>query len=433
VVARCRRRDSFSKVKLPRILTPFSSRNYRLYFFGQLLSLLGTWMTQTATVWLVYHLTGSPFWLGAVTLLGQAPAILLSPLGGVWVDRVNRLKLLIGTQTLAMIQSLLLAWFTFSGHLDIWWLTGLAMFQGLINAFDLPTRQSLNVLLAEKREHLPSIIGMNSSMFNLARLAGPAVAGFIIAAYGAGWCFLIDGLSYVAVLAAIFCMRLAQPRPVRSGRSVWHEMREGARYAWGFLPIRVVLLFTAAMGVFGMSFAVLIPVYAKVTFGGDARTLGWLMSASAAGSVFGALHLAGRRSIRGLGHTILFGGLVAAGGLGVLAFSKNLWLSMGCLLLTGMGGILVFASNNTLVQNLVDENIRGRVMSIYTVAFLGGIPLGSLLTGALADTWGLPLATGLNAASCLVITLVFAAWLPRLRAEARPVLERAGLLPASGQ
>ena len=174
-------------MSLGSILIPFSSRNYRLYFGGQLVSLLGTWMTQTATVWLVYHLTGSPLWLGIVTLIGQAPAILLSPLGGVWVDRLDRLKLLVATQALAMVQSAALAIFTLTGSINIGLLTGLAMFQGLINAFDMPTRQSLNVLLVEKREHLPAVIGMNSSMFNLARLAGPAIAGFVIAGVGAGW------------------------------------------------------------------------------------------------------------------------------------------------------------------------------------------------------------------------------------------------------
>lgn len=386
-------------------------------------------MTQTTTVWLVYHITGSPFWLGAVALLGQLPAILLSPLGGVWVDRLDRLKLLKATQILAMAQSLLLAFFTLTGRIDIWLLTGLAMFQGLINAFDLPVRQSLNVLLAEKREHLPAIIGMNSSMINLARLVGPAIAGFVIAGVGAGWCYLADGLSYVAVLAAIFSMRLARPQPAPRSGSVWHEMREGMRYARGFLPIRALVLMTGAMGVFGMSFAVLMPVYARTVFGGDARTLGMLMSASAAGSVLAALYLAGRSSIRGLGRTIIFGGMLAGGALVVFAFSKILWLSMLCLVLTGMGAILVFASNNTLIQNLVEESKRGRTMSIYTVAFLGGMPLGGLLTGSMAAVAGIVPVTCFNAAACILLSVMFGCYLPRLRTEARPVLEKAGMLP----
>jgi MFS family permease len=327
-----------------------------------------------------------------------------------------------------MIQSFLLAFFTLTGAMNVWLLTALAMFQGLINAFDLPTRQSLNVLLAEKREHLPSIIAMNSSLINMARLVGPAMAGFIIAWAGAGWCFLLDGLSYIAVLFALFAMRLNVPRPSPRSGSVWGEFHEGWRYTWGFLPIRALLLMTAAIGIFGLSYAVLIPVYAKVVFGGDATMLGLLMSASAAGSVLAALYLAGRKSIRGLGHTIVFGGVLASGALAVFAFSKTLWISIPCLVLTGMGGILVFASNNTLIQNLVEETKRGRTMSIYTVAFLGGMPLGALLTGSVADAIGITFATCLNAAACLVLAILFAWWLPRLRTEARPVLERSGIL-----
>ncbi|MGH8047917.1 MAG: MFS transporter [Chthoniobacterales bacterium] len=413
------------------MLTPFSSRNYRLYFGGQAVSMLGTWMTQTATIWLVYHITGSPFWLGAIAFLGQLPAIVLSPLGGVWVDRLDRLKLLKVTQALAMTQSLLLAFFTLTGRIDIWLLTALAMFQGLINAFDLPTRQSLNVLLAEKREHLPSIIAMNSSLINLARLVGPALAGFVIAFSNAGWCFLLDGVSYIAVLVALFAMRLTVPQPAPRMGSVWQELREGFNYTWGFLPIRALLLMTAAIGIFGLSYAVLIPVYAKTVFNGDARMLGLLMSASAAGSVLAALYLAGRKSIRGLGNAIVIGGIMASCALAVFAFSKILWLSVLCLVLTGMGGILIFASNNTLIQNLVEESKRGRTMSIYTVAFLGGMPLGALLTGSVANAIGITSATCINAAACLALAIAFAYWLPRLRHEARPVLERAGILPAA--
>lgn len=424
-----RGRVGYFGVSLGSILIPFSSRNYRLYFGGQLVSLLGTWMTQTATVWLVYHLTGSPLWLGIVTLIGQAPAILLSPLGGVWVDRLDRLKLLVATQALAMVQSAALAIFTLTGSINIGLLTGLAMFQGLINAFDMPTRQSLNVLLVEKREHLPAVIGMNSSMFNLARLAGPAIAGFVIAGVGAGWCFLVDAVSYLAVLGAIAAMQLARPQPPPRQSSVWDELREGASYAWNSLPIRNLMLMTGAMGLFGLSFAVLIPVYAKSIFGGDARTLGLLMSSSAAGSVLAALYLAGRKSIRGLGHTIVFGALIAGCALFAFAFSRILWLSMICLVLTGLGGILVFASNNTLVQQLVEESKRGRTLSIYMVAFLGGMPLGGLLTGALASSIGISIATCINAVSCIALGLLFGANLPRLRKEARPALERNGVLP----
>lgn len=412
-----------------RLLTPFSSRNYRLFFGGQILSLIGSWMTQTATVWLVYRLTDSPLWLGLVALTGQLPAILLSPFAGVWVDRLPRLKLLAITQVASMIQSLLLAAFTLTGHINIWILTALAIAQGTITAFDLPTRQSLPVLLVEKREHLAGLIGMNASMFNLARLVGPAIGGMVIATWGTGFCFLIDGLSYLAVLAALACMRL-KPAPIAPRTdSVWGEMKLGFRYAFGSLPLATHILFPCLMGIFGLSYAVLIPVYASHVFGGDARTLGWLMSSSAAGAVLAALYLAGRRELRGIGRVILFGALLAGATLILFAFSRNQWLSMACLLFTGLGSILVMAANNTLIQNLVEEDKRGRVMSLYTMGFTGGMPLGALLTGTIADWTNITIATCLNGLACIVMGLVFARMLPALRREARPILERTGALP----
>jgi len=415
-------------VLIRRLLTPFSSRNYRLYFAGQSISMMGSWMTQTATVWLVYHLTGSPFWLGLIAFLGQAPAIVLGPVAGVWVDRVDRLKLLLVTQVLAMAQSLALAYFTLSGHIGVGTLTALAICQGMVNAFDMPTRQSLAVQLVEKKEDLAGVIGMNASMFHLARLIGPAVAGFVIAAYGTGYCFLIDGLSYIAVLTAISAMRLAPTTPATSQASVWEEMRLGFRYAYGFLPIRALLFLAAGMGTFGLSFAVLIPVYAKEIFHGDARMLGWFMSCPAAGSVIAALYLAGRKGIPGITRAIVFGSGLAGCGLAAFAFSQSLWLSSLCLVLIGLGAVLALASCNTLVQSLVEEDKRGRVMSIYTVAFLGGMPLGGLLTGSIANVFGVTAATCINALSCLLLGSAFLRFIPRFRAEARPALQRAGML-----
>lgn len=381
-------------------------------------------MTQTATIWLVYQLTGSPFWLGVVSLTSQLPAILLGPFAGVWVDRLPRLKLLISTQAMAMIQSLLLAVFTLSGHIDIWILTGLAACQGVINAFDMPTRQSMPVLLVEKREHLAGVIGLNASMFNMARLIGPAIGGFIIAAWGTGFCFLIDGLSYIAVLGALFALRLAPQLPTTRTGSVWNEMKSGFRYAFGSFPLATPILFTCAMGMFGLSYGVLIPVYASTVFGGDARTLGWLMSSSAAGAVIAALYLAGRKELRGIGRVILFGTFLTGTAISVFAFSHLQWLSMLCLMMTGLGSVLVMAANNTLVQNMVDEDKRGRVMSIYTLGVMGGMPLGALMVGALADGVGITIATCVNGAACLLMGVIFARLLPTLRREARPLLER---------
>ena len=410
-------------------LAPFSSRNYRLFFTGQVVSLMGTWMTQTATVWLVYQLTHSAAWLGVVAFAGQVPGLLIGPAAGVWVDRLNRQRLLVATQCVAMLQSLTLAWFTLSGSISVTQLALLAMVQGVVNAFDMPARQALPVLLVEKKEHLGNVIAMNVSMFHLARLVGPSIAGFVIAGIGAGYCFLIDGVSYLAVIAALLAMRLRQEPVAKSGASIWHDFRSGFNYAFGFGPIRRLILLVGCMALFGMSFAVLTPVYAKEYFGGDARTLGLLMSSSAGGSVMAAIYLSGRRSLRGLGRVIYSGAGLMGIALIAFAFSRQLALSIGCLLLAGGGSILVVASSNTLLQNLVDGDKRGRVMSLYTMAFLGGMPVGSLLTGTLANQLGTTFATAFNGTACMILGYLFYRQLPRFREQAKPALIKAGVLP----
>lgn len=414
---------------LQRQLAPFSSRNYRLFFAGQLVSLMGSWMTQTATVWLVYHITHSAFWLGFVAFAGQAPGLLLGPAAGVWVDRLNRRRLLIATQGLAMLQSLALAWFTLSGQINVTQLALLAMVQGFINAFDMPARQALPVLLVERQEHLGNVIAMNVSMFHMARLVGPALAGFVIAWIGAGYCYLLDGLSYIAVLVALLAMRLRQQPVARRGASIWRDFRDGLDYALGFGPIRRLIFLVGCMALFGMPYAVLTPVYARECFGGDARTLGLLMSSSAAGSVMAAVYLSGRESLRGIGRVIYSGATLMGIALVAFAFSRNLGLSVCCLLLAGGGSILVVASCNTLLQNLVDEDKRGRIMSMYTMAFLGGMPMGSLLTGTLANQLGTTPATCVNGAACLLLGWLTYRQLPQFREQARPLLERAGVIP----
>ena len=414
-------------------LAPFSSRNYRLFFAGQIVSLMGSWMTQTAIVWLVYQLTNSPFWLGMVAFAGQFPGLLIGPVAGVWVDRLNRRQLLIATQVLSMLQSLALAWFTLSGKISVTHLALLAMVQGVINAFDMPARQAMPVLLVEKKEHLANVIAMNVSMFHLARLVGPAIAGFVIAGLNAGYCFLLDGISFLAVIAALVAMRVCQEPVAKSGASIWRDFRSGLDYALGFGPIRRLILLVGSTALFGMSFGVLTPVYAREYFGGDARTLGLLMASSAAGSVIAAVYLSGRKSLRGLGRVIYSGTTLMGLSIIAFAFSRNLPVSIGCLVLAGGGSILVFASSNTLLQNLVDEGKRGRVMSLFTMAFLGGMPLGSLLTGTLAHQLGTTFATCVNGSSCLILGWLFYRQLPAFRAQARPVLERAGLLPGVDQ
>ena len=418
---------------LQRQLAPFASRNYRLFFGGQIVSLMGSWMTQTATVWLVYQLTHSAFWLGVVAFAGQLPGLLIGPAAGVWVDRLDRRHLLIATQVVAMMQSLALAYFTLSGMISVTQLALLAMVQGVVNAFDMPARQALPVLLVEKKEYLANVIAMNVSMFHLARLVGPAIAGFVIAFVGAGYCFLLDGLSYLAVIAALVAMRLRQVPVEPSGASVWEDFRSGLSYAFGFGPIRRLILLIGCMALFGMSFMVLTPVYAREYFDGDARTLGLLMSSSATGSLVAAVYLSSRRSLRGLGRVIYSGAALMGLAVIAFAFSRMLAVSVCCLVLAGCGTILVVASTNTLLQNLVDEGKRGRVMSLYTMAFLGGMPVGSLLTGTLAHQLGTTVATCTNGAACLILGYLFYRQLPRFREQARPVLQRAGVLPGLEQ
>lgn len=413
----------------PRLLSAFASRNYRLYFGGQAVSLIGTWMTQTATPWLVYHLTSSPFLLGVVGFASQFPIFLLAPFGGVMVDRVNRHKLLVATQVCSMLQSLALAAFALTGMIGVPHLIALSLFQGIISAFDLPVRQAMVVEFVENREHLGNAIALNSSLFNLARLVGPAIGGFVIAGFGGGMfgvgmCFLIDGVSYLGVLAALLMMRL-RAHPARPAKKhPWHELREGFGYALGFAPIRALLMLVAAVSAIGFSHAVLTPVFARDVFHGDARTLGWLMSSSGVGAVIAALYLGGRKSVRGLGNVITIGGAIL--GLALAGFGLSRWLplSMLCSLLAGMGGVLLMASANTLVQTLVDDDKRGRVMSLFTTAFTSTAPLGNLIAGAAAARIGAGITLVVSGAICLGIVIIFHRALPKLRAAARPVLAK---------
>jgi MFS family permease len=411
-------------MRMKRLMGPFASRNYRLYFGGQIVSLMGTWMSQTASLWLVYHLSSSPFQLGLVGFASLAPTFFLGPLAGVWVDRVNRHKLLIGTQVASMVQSFLLAAFTLAGIIDVPHILVLSLFQGLINAIDMPVRQAMVVEFVESREHLGNAIALNSSLFNLARLVGPALGGFIIAAFGAGVCFLIDGFSYLAVIVALLAMKLRPQVPKAVTKHPWVELREGFRYAFGFPPIRALIILVAAFSATGFSYSVLMPVFAKEIFHGDAKILGVLMSASGVGALLGALYLGTRSTVRGLGNVITLGGTIMA--MGVIGFASSTWLALSllCLALAGMGGVLLMASSNTLVQTFVEDDKRGRVMSLFTMAFTGTVPVGNLLAGMVANVIGSSQTLIISGAICLVIVIVFYRQLPRLRAAAAPILDR---------
>jgi MFS family permease len=406
------------------LLGALSSRNYRLFFAGQVVSLVGTWMTQTASMWLVYQLSSSALMLGLVGFANLAPIFLLAPLAGVLADRVNRHHLLLATQLAAMLQSIALAAFALSGTITVNHLLLLTLIQGFINAVDMPTRQALVVEFVEQREHLGSAIALNSALFNLARLAGPALGGFVIAAFGAGVCYLIDAVSFLAVIAALLAMRL-RPRPRREARAhPWQELRAGFLYTLHHTPIRSLIVLVGAVSAVGFSGSVLTPVFARDVFQGDARTLGWLMAASGFGALTGALYLATRKGVRGLGLVIASGGTLM--GCGLIGFSLSPWfpLALGFLWLTGLGGVLLMASSNTLVQTLVEDDKRGRVMSFFAMAFTGTMPLGNLMMGALAGRLGARTALMLGGGCCLVVVFAFYRRIPRLRAAAAPTLAR---------
>ena len=420
-------------------------RNFRLFFGGQTISLIGTWMTRIATAWLVYRLTHSALLLGTVSFAGQIPTFLVAPFAGVWIDRWDRRQVLVWTQTLAMVQSFALAGLTFSGHITIHWILFLSVMQGIINAFDMPGRQSFMVQMVEDRADLSNAIAINSSMVNVARLIGPSLAGMLIAVTSEAWCFLIDGISYIAVIASLLMMHVHVPAIVRKATSTFHEMKEGWSYVSGFLPIRTILMLFAVVSLMGMPFVVLMPVFAATVLHGGPHTLGFLMGAMGVGALASALSLAVRRNVRGLIRMIP----VAAGvfGLGLIGFglSSTFWLSMAMVLVAGAGMMQGMAASNTIIQTLVDEDKRGRVMSYYTMAFMGMAPFGSLLAGTMAHAIpSTPLwifsKTMLAGAQWTVIinglvVVLGAAWfatrLPALRVVVRPIYQEMGIIPAA--
>ncbi len=417
------------------MLRALGSRNYRLFFFGQVVSLVGTWITTTATNWLVYRLTGSALLLGVVGFAGQFPAFLLGPIAGIAVDRWDRHRLLVVTQTLSMLQSFALAALVLSGRVTLEWIVGLSVLQGLVNSFDMPARQSFLLTMIENKEDLGNAIALNSSMVNLARLIGPSIAGVVIAWTGEGWCFLIDGVSYVAVIVGLLRMRIVRSGAALPRRgSTLREFKEGFTYAFGFRPIRSIIILLAVVSLVGVPYSVLMPVFATTVFHGGPHTLGLLMTSSGCGALLGALWLAQRRSVIGLGRIIsLASGLF---GVGLITFSlvHVLWLAIPCLVVAGFGFMVQMASSNTVIQTIVDDEKRGRVMSFYMMAFLGTAPFGSLVAGWLSSRIGAAHTLFVGGACCIAGALWFGSALPAIRAAVRPIYVRLGILPemASG-
>ena len=380
-----------------------SHRNYKLFFGGQGISMIGTWMTRIATSWLVYQLTGSALLLGVVGFAGQIPSFVIAPFAGVIVDRWNRHGILILTQVLAMVQSLALAVLTLTGYIKVWHVIVLSIFQGVINAFDMPARQSFVVEMVEDRADLPNAIALNSSLVNAARLIGPSLGGVIIAVVGIGWCFMIDAISYLAVIGSLLAMRIT-PRVLKAVHqaNILRQLRDGWEYIVGSPPISKILLLLAFVSLVGMPYTVLMPIFANEILQGGPNTLGLLMAATGVGALCGAVFLAARKSVLGLGRFIpLASGLFGAG-LIAFSFSRSLPLSLLLLVLTGLGFMVQMAVSNTIIQTIVDEDKRGRVMSFYTMSFMGAAPFGSLLAGSLAEKIGAPYTLFIGGIGCVI-------------------------------
>ncbi|AUX44219.1 MFS transporter [Sorangium cellulosum] len=406
----------------PSLLRALRHRNYQLFFAGQLVSLVGTWMQSVAQSWLVYRLTGSSLLLGTVGFATQIPVFLLAPIGGAVADRRQRHRILVATQSSAMVLALGLAALTLSGHVVVWHILAFGVLLGAVNAFDIPARQSFVVEMVG-REDLANAIALNSSMFNGARIIGPAVAGILVGAIGEAWCFLANGVSFLAVIASLLAMHVP-PRPPPAGErgSALAATAEGFRFVARTGAIRALLVLLGVVSVTAMPYAVLMPIFADRILGGGAQGLGTLMGASGVGALLGALVLASRKRLRGLGAWVAAACAGFGAALILFALSRTFWLSALLLVPVGFSMMVQMAGSNTLVQAMVPDALRGRVMAVYAMMFMGMAPLGALLAGTLADRIGAPATVASGGACCIVAAAVFARRLPSLRQQARELI-----------
>lgn len=403
-------------------------RNFRLFTFGQSVSLIGTWMQTVAVGWLIYRLTGSALLLGVLGFVSQGPNFVLAPIAGVLADRFDKRRMVMITQTAMMVQASVLATLVLTDRITVTWILVLMGMLGAATGFDIPARQSFLVELVEDRQDLANAIALNSSIFNGARLIGPAIAGLVVAAVGEGICILINAVSYLSVLIALLAIRV--PRRERGRRAaVIQGLTEGFLYAYRFRPMRAILLLVAFVSLVAVPFTVLLPIIATGVLGGGAETLGFLMSASGLGALAGALYLASRSTVRGLGRVMVSAAIAFGIGLIGTSLSRVLWFSLLSLALAGFGMMVQMASSNTVLQTLVDDDKRGRIMSMYSMAFTGMSPIGSLLLGALAAAVSASAAFAVSGAACLLAAIVFGAWVPSLRETIRPIYVRLGIIP----
>ena len=412
---------SRSQSRLQSSLRAFRHRDYRLFFAGQLTSLVGTWMQTVAQSWLVYRITGSATLLGVVGFASQFPIFLLSPIAGAVADTYPRRKTMIIIQTLMMLLSFPLAALTLMNRIQVWQIMVLAILLGFVNSFDIPVRQSF---IAEMvgREDLINAIALNSSMMNGARVIGPAVAGILVSIVGEGWCFLLNGVSYLAVIIGLLFIRAGNTPPREHHGSRMDAILEGFRFALHTKPVRALLLLLGVVSLMGMPYSVLMPIFADDILHGGPKGLGLLMGFAGIGALLGAALLAGRQGVRGLGRWVMFACAGFGSSLIFFSLSRNFWLSMVLLIPTGFSMMVQMASSNTLIQSMVPDRLRGRVMAIYSMMFVGMAPFGALLAGVLAHLLGAPMTVAIGGLVCIAGAIVFGFHLPKIRAEGRELI-----------
>ncbi len=409
-------------------LRAFRYPNFRLFFYGQSISLLGTWIQQVAMSWLVYRMTGSPFLLGLTAFASQIPILLFAPLGGIWADRFDRRKLLMATQVLAMVQGLALALLAYSCLIEVWHVIAMAAVLGFIMALDTPIRQSFVPEMVPSQQDMPSAIAMNGFIQNAGRMLGPTIAGLLIAVSSEAFCFVVNGVTKVAVIAAVAMMQVSAPVKKEAGTALLRGLKEGFLYARSLVPMRLLLPMVALVSFMATPYQPLMPIFAAEVFGGGAEMLGVLIGAAGLGGVTGLVYLASRKDVRGLSRVIVAGAAMAGLSLMIFAESKLLWLSLIAITVTGFGIILVGMGVSMILQTIVADEKRGRVMSFFTVAFLGMHPLGSLAAGALAAAIGAGHTLFIGGACCVLGAIALARQLPRLRANIREIYVRIGVI-----
>ena len=413
------------------MLKALRHRNFRIFFIGQSISLIGTWMQQIALGWLVYHLTNSALLLGVVGFSGQITTFLFAPFAGVIADRHHKHRLLLITQCAAMLQAIVLTFLVLTHTITVWQIIVLSLILGLINAFDIPVRQAFTVQMIDLKEDLSNAIALNSSMVNAARFIGPSVGGLLIAMAGEGMCFFLNALSYVAVIASLLMMRIAHAPSRNTNKSILMELKEGFHYTFDFMPIRTILFLLSVVSLVSGGSQILMPVFARDIFHGGSQTLGLLMGVSGLGALSGALYLASRKTVLGLGRVIMSTSILFGVGLISFTFMPYIWLSMVALFLSGFGVMVQMAASNTVLQTMVDEDKRGRVMSFYTMAFMGMSPFGSLLAGSMAHQWGPKCVLFWGGFIVILAGILFATVLPRVRELLRPLYVQKGILPVN--